>query len=153
MRALKFSEDLLTDERIDVSDAEPSMSSPLMRAPAFPRAPRESRAKQFTVRESLTPKDNSKRVEGSLDDSLLDVSRLSGGNLKAEVEEEDTTVVLNKRNSPPRDNRGPLETHPQPTPEPESVSMIMNSPSSGAAKSKIRFKITTEMENIVVRSR
>ncbi|KAI0093281.1 hypothetical protein BDY19DRAFT_1045526 [Irpex rosettiformis] len=146
-RTLHFTGDLLTDEQIDVSDMEPSMSSPLVHPPTFPRLARESRAMQFTVRESLAPVDISQGANQSPNDSAAGNESVSGDNEEGREEDEDVTVILKKNRSP----RNDADDQQASSLEPESVSMVINSDETGESKTKMRFKITTELENIVTK--
>lgn len=67
----------------------------------------------------------------------------------AEEEDEDVTVML-KKSPPKQDFSDDRSSHAQPLPESESISMVMEPHTPGETRTKTRFKITTELENIVV---
>jgi hypothetical protein len=117
------------------------MSSPLVQAPVYPRGARQSRAMQFTVRESLAPKEGSQES--------MDSTQPSRGLIDAvdnDDEEEEKTVIIEKRSPSLKDST----SHSHDVSEPESVSMVMDPGQINEHSSKARFKITTELEDIVV---
>ncbi|KAI0812430.1 hypothetical protein BC629DRAFT_1472907, partial [Irpex lacteus] len=150
-RTLHFTGDLLTNEQLDISGVDPSMSSPLAHAPTLSRSAKHPKAMQFTARESLAPTSNSREADSSFEDSIVgDASGTGDPDAAASEEDEDVTVVL-KKSPPKQDFSDDPSSHAQPLPESESISMVMESQMPGETRTKTRFKITTELENIVAK--
>ncbi|KAI0700947.1 hypothetical protein BC835DRAFT_323423 [Cytidiella melzeri] len=162
-----FTGDLLRDEQLDLTDP---LSSPPTMAPAYPRGARQSRAMQFTVRESLAPPElspayprdarQSRAMQFTARESLAppelsqepDESQDAGNgsdDAEDDANEEDKTIIFKK--SPPSgaSTEDSSINQSRQLLEPESVSMVMNPDKSSDHPTKTRFKITTEVERIV----
>lgn len=149
-RTLHFTGDLLTNEQLDISGVDHSMSSPLAHAPTLSRSAKHPKAMQFTARESLAPTSNLQEVDSSFEDSIVGDAPGTGDPDDAASEEDEDVTVMLKLSPPKQDFNDDSTSHTQPLPESESISMIMDSHTPGETKTKTRFKITTELENIVV---
>lgn len=139
-RTLHFTGDLLTDEQLDISGYYPSLTSPFptSQPPTFPEAPRESRAMQFAQKEPPSLGDISLQ---SYQDAVQSIPE-SGS--RHDDDDDRTVILANEPTSEPREDNRQEAT---PTEEPPSATLERGE----AQERKARFKVTTELERIVVR--
>lgn len=130
-RTLHFTGELLTDEELDISDVDASLSSPLGPTPNLHRSARPSRAMQFTAKEAPSFTEESLSPERTAEhDTTIEAHPPDDDNDDNEDEEEEQTVILQK---------APLVPEPDTPQETEA-----------SARPKTKFKVTTELERAVV---